>query len=199
MRISLFNKTLIVLSCLITLNITLSFCPFVEFAFSNDSLYDHLKCYKIKDVIKVKAVVDIDAAEFGLEEGCVVGKAKQFCVPAIKTVVQGPSMNINGQAIGNTFICYRIRCKGRDSEQEMQITDQFGNKIMVFKSERQLCVPACIPSPEICDDRLDNDCDGAVDCFDEEDCCSSGVCIPELRQRTVTEELYKCVGIRRAP
>jgi hypothetical protein len=77
----------------------------------------------------------------------------------------------------------------------MEIADQFGNKIIEIRRERLLCVPACIPSPEVCGDGRDNDCDGVADCLDKEDCCPSpgGRCIPELRVKTVQYEVQKCV------
>ena len=43
---------------------------------------DHLKCYKIKDPVKLKGIVDITTPQFPPELGCKVSKAKMFCVPA---------------------------------------------------------------------------------------------------------------------
>lgn len=35
--------------------------------------------------------------------------------------------------------------------------------------------PSCIPTPEVCDDHLDNDCDNIVDC-DDDDCTGNPLC-----------------------
>ena len=74
---------------LIALAILASF--FVSAA--NAQVNDHLECYKIKDPIKLNAVVDLDAlqnrfdvATAGLK-GCVLStKAALFCVPVTKSV-----------------------------------------------------------------------------------------------------------------
>ncbi len=42
-----------------------------------------------------------------------------------------------------------------------------------------LCVPNQFPSNEICNDSLDNDCDGNTDCSDS-DCASSNVCCQDV-------------------
>ena len=45
---------------------------------------DHLRCYKVKDPLKLKGFVDLDTAQFGLAPGCKITKAKLLCVPADK-------------------------------------------------------------------------------------------------------------------
>ena len=48
---------------------------------------DHLKCYKVKDPLKLAGTVDLDTPQFGVDSGCKISKAKLFCVPATKTNV----------------------------------------------------------------------------------------------------------------
>ena len=35
---------------------------------------DHMRCYKMKDSIKLKGFVDIDTPQFGLAPGCRLGR-----------------------------------------------------------------------------------------------------------------------------
>lgn len=47
---------------------------------------DHLKCYKIRDPLLLKRIVDLDSRQFGLEPGCKISRAQLFCVPVTKKV-----------------------------------------------------------------------------------------------------------------
>ena len=46
---------------------------------------DHLNCYKMKDPVKLAAVVDL-APWFAVENGCKVMPAKMLCGPAATTI-----------------------------------------------------------------------------------------------------------------
>lgn len=60
-----------------------------------------------------------------------------------------------------------------------EVGDELGNALSFAQSAKQnaedaLAAP-CFPEPEICDDGIDNDCDGATDC-DDGDCDSDPAC-----------------------
>ena len=40
---------------------------------------DHLKCYKIKDPVKLTGLIDLDSEQFGFDPDCKIRKAKYFC------------------------------------------------------------------------------------------------------------------------
>ena len=48
---------------------------------------DHLKCYKVTDPLRLSGVVDLNSPQFGAETGCIISKARLFCVPVTKNVV----------------------------------------------------------------------------------------------------------------
>ena len=49
---------------------------------------DHLKCYKVKDSLKLGGSADLDTPQFGMDPGCKISSAALFCVPATKTNVE---------------------------------------------------------------------------------------------------------------
>ena len=50
-------------------------------------VHDHLKCYKMKDHLKLEAEGDLITPRFGHEYQCRVSKAQLYCVPSAKTNV----------------------------------------------------------------------------------------------------------------
>ena len=48
---------------------------------------DHLKCYTIKDGIKVSGLADLGTSAFGADPGCTISKAQLFCVTGTETSV----------------------------------------------------------------------------------------------------------------
>jgi len=105
---------------------------------------DHIKCYKIKDSLKLKGVVvDLDSPQFGLEPGCAVRKARKFCVPVKKTVTATPVplLPIAGQNLVDDYICYLIKCK-TTAPPETRVEDQFGNRTVSKFKAFELCTPA---------------------------------------------------------
>ncbi len=120
---------------------------------------DHLKCYKIKDPLKLKGVVDLDGVQFGLEAGCKVGKAQLFCVPVTKNVQEAfnkktsiDPLPIFGPAIKTDSICYPIKCQ-KPQIPPTTVTDQFGSRTIEFKKAFMLCTPAFkgVPPPIPCE------------------------------------------------
>ena len=111
---------------------------------------DHLKCYKIKDDIKLKGTVDLRSQQYGLEAGCKISKAKLFCIPATKSNVQvqakNPSGPVNplpifGPPARGDRICYKVKCQGIVPVTQVA-TDQFGTHNMTKFKPFMLCTPA---------------------------------------------------------
>ncbi len=142
---------------------------------------DHLKCYKIKDDIKLKGVVDLDGQQFGLEPGCKISKAKLFCVPVTKSNVQVEAKNddgpvtplpILGPPAPGDRICYKVKCPGPQPP-DTTASDQFGTHNMTKFKAFMLCTPAgkFTPPPIPCDLSGYPSCGG--DCPDPTQTCES--------------------------
>jgi len=110
---------------------------------------DHLKCYKIRDPVKLAAVVDLDSPQFGLEAGCKVTPAKMFCVPARKTVISAVDkatglpitpLPVTGPDPGDR-ICYKVKCP-EPFPPDTEATDQFGTRRLTKLKPFMLCAPA---------------------------------------------------------
>jgi hypothetical protein len=149
-----------------------------------DAQFDHLQCHKIKDSNKFKAaVVDLTAIQidFQLPDTCtVIGKAKEFCVPVEKSVIDfgdAPGSLIgSGQDLSeNDYLCYKIKC-AKTTIPDTLATDQFGARALAkIKTAGKLCVPAVkgivttttLP-PVLCESSGFPVCDG--------DCATGEVC-----------------------
>ena len=132
-------------------------------------LPDHLKCYKIKDPVKLKGVLDVDTPQFGPESGCTVSKAKLFCVPATKTVVSVEDkatglplspLPMTGVPTAEDRVCYKLKCDAQPADQE--VTDQFGTRTLSKLKASMVCTPA-VKGTAYCGDGVKNGaeaCDG---------------------------------------
>jgi hypothetical protein len=118
-------------------------------------LDDHLKCFKITDSFRLKGTVDLDSAALGLEPGCRVLGARQYCVPVRSTIVSAEDdgapvtpIALSGPNPGDR-ICYRVRCP-QPVPPSGQVTDVFGSRTVEFKRAYTLCTPAVAgpPPPE---------------------------------------------------
>jgi hypothetical protein len=114
---------------------------------------DHLKCFKVKDPLKLAGVADLDSPQLGgLDAGCTVSRTKLFCVPASKTVVSATD-----RATGNPItplpltttptqddrVCYKVRCPAPALPLPDQIiTDQFGTRTVGKLKASLVCTPA---------------------------------------------------------
>jgi hypothetical protein len=113
---------------------------------------DHLKCYKMKDSLKLTGVLDIDSPQFGLDAGCTVSKAKLFCVPAEKSVVSATDRATGDPITPLPFttaptpddrVCYKVRCPVPAVPlPDQSITDQFGNRVVSKLKASLICTPA---------------------------------------------------------
>jgi len=133
---------------------------------------DHLECWRGHDNVRLRGVVEIDNAQFGLPKDCRIKPAQFFCAPAAKSVVEvnvGPLLPVSGGRVPGDFVCYRVRCPKTDIA-DQTVTDQFGTR--VFKLNRSnrrlkrgsflLCAPA-VTGTEFCGDGVTNGsetCDG---------------------------------------
>jgi hypothetical protein len=111
-------------------------------------LINHAKCYKIKDSVKLKAIVDLYTPNFGPDSGCSVKKAKSLCVPAHKQVTEATINNVvtsvrdDGEELtDNESICYKIKC-AKQVLADQTFLDQFGIHQMGKLKASLLCVPA---------------------------------------------------------
>lgn len=106
---------------------------------------DHLKCHKMKDPLKFKAVADLTAElqpQFSAQ-GCTIGKPKLFCVPVTKENVQPPEaapLQVDGQQLENDFVCYNVKCL--DTPPDTEVSDQFGSRTQSRYRTTFVCAPA---------------------------------------------------------
>jgi hypothetical protein len=105
---------------------------------------DHLKCHKMKDSLKLKATADFNALQAQYSaQGCVIGKAKLYCIPATKSNVTPPEAApfvVDGQQLDNGFICYNVKCL--DVPPDAALTDQFGSRTLTKLKSAMICAPA---------------------------------------------------------
>ncbi len=139
---------------------------------------DHLECFKIKDELKLKGFVDLDSPQYGLHDNCRISKAKYFCVPANKTVVQASSgsdpitpLDLLASPAPGDRICYSVRCPSQELPDQF-VTDQFGQRMLTKLKTKLVCTPA-VKGAAYCGDGIINgveDCEpgdvGSVTCED---------------------------------
>jgi hypothetical protein len=70
------------------------------------------------------------------------------------------------------------------------------NCVWEGKPNSGMCVDdvACVPEPEICDDNIDNDCDGLVSCDDIDDCGADPACQTTCNNDGVCDPGEDCLG-----
>jgi hypothetical protein len=159
--------------------------------------FDHEQCYKIKDPVKLKGTLDMDAPQFNVEPGCTVGKAKFFCAPAEKTFVSAtdkatglPIAPLPVYAPDVTYdrICYKLKCPEPVTPPDTLVTDQFGTRTLTKFKTKMICTPAVkgggfcgngvIDAGEACDAPSLGACPGTC----ESDCtctCPTACCYVE--------------------
>ena len=115
-------------------------------------LYDHMRCFKVKDEAKFAGTVSLTAfqTQFGVADNCrIKGKGKLFCVPVDKQVVEFEDKSKDGIAQLPVFgdelvddrICYKVKCPKQDIAAEA-VSDQFGARMLSGFKTQYLCTPA---------------------------------------------------------
>ena len=109
-----------------------------------DATADHLQCFDVKDDLKLRAIADLDSRQLGLDPNCTIGKAKLFCIPATKTVLDIPTLaHMTGPDAGDR-ICYEAQCKTPSTALPASTleADQFGARSLTMTRTTLLCTPA---------------------------------------------------------
>ncbi len=111
---------------------------------------DHLQCFKIKDPIKLKGVVALDAREYGLDPACKISKARMICIGAEKTLIEAFDRKerifplLLGGPEADTRVCYKVKCPRRKLPNPL-VADQFGERTLEKLKTSMLCTPAVLP------------------------------------------------------
>jgi hypothetical protein len=127
---------------------------------------DHLLCSRMTDPLQVSAALDLQAQmqpEFN-QQGCMLGKPFQFCVPATKSNVQPPptSPNIVGEPLKNDYICYLVKCP-KPTVPDRTVADQFGQRLQRNYKPFSVCVPAQKAAPPCGPTTSARQCGGTCD------------------------------------
>jgi len=135
---------------------------------------DHLKCYKVKDPLKVKVDVNLFSRQFQIDEDCkIIGNERYFCGGVNKVPDPAPPMDFPLYPDAHDRICYRIECPTKQGQnpvpEDVEVVDQFGKRTLTNFNPHYLCTPAYKPG-ESCAERTF--CGG--DCTDENG--NPGIC-----------------------
>ena len=98
---------------------------------------DHLKCYMVKDPLKVKEDVALFSSQFGIPEDCkIIGKQRFFCGGVNKQVF--PPSDFMAFPDAHDRICYRIECPQKQGQnpvpEDVEVVDQFGLIVLVSRA-----------------------------------------------------------------
>jgi len=161
-------------------------------------LHDHLKCYKIKDTSTSSAAVDLrplDIANFEVDAGCTLKvRSRQVCFPVNKGLISttGPHFDVNGQALANPYLCYKVRCPSAVLPESLQMSDQFGTRTLTGFRTSTVCAPAILGAPPVtttttntvpegtprnCVDATPPNCDGTCNDFNGSCQEEAGACV----------------------
>lgn len=109
-------------------------------------IFDHLKCYNIKDFAPHKLykldLIPEQKPPFSSELGCrIVVPAKLFCIDVIKQNVVPPPPGAAPGPKASDYLCYKLVCP-KTPLPMLVITDQFGARDVQIKPPKFLCAPA---------------------------------------------------------
>ncbi len=105
---------------------------------------DHLTCYKLKDPLKVKGTLDVDAGSLGVAKGCKISKAQLYCVPADAQNVALPgatTVPVDGPRAAGGRICYKVACP-KATVAPQDVSDAFGTRTLDKLKTSMVCAPA---------------------------------------------------------
>ena len=160
-------------------------------------IHDHLKCFKIKDSASFSAVVDLrplEDGEFGVDGGCTLKvKSREVCFPVEKDLVStdAPSQVVGGVDLSNAFLCYKVHCPSETTPESLDMSDQFGTRMISGLRTTTVCAPAVIGDPppttttttlphgppRNCVDATAPNCDGTCGSSDSACIEQSGACV----------------------
>jgi len=108
---------------------------------------EHLKCYKIKDPLKLAGTLDLDTPKFGADPGCRISKAKMYCVPSTATNVAVVDKNTGDPIVPEPTpgtnpgarICYKVTCPS--VAPDVTVADQFGSRTATKLKAMMVCTP----------------------------------------------------------
>jgi hypothetical protein len=110
---------------------------------------DDLLCYRARETFfNLRAVVDADTRNLGLQTDCRVGHSRLFCAAAhttIQTINVGPLLPIDGTGSDDDRVCYRAVCPQPHPGPQV-VSDRFGSRTVTQLVPRHLCVPAPAPT-----------------------------------------------------
>jgi hypothetical protein len=161
-------------------------------------LHDHLKCFKVKDPSSFGATADFlpaDTATFESDAGCTVKvRSRQLCVPVSKNLLTsgGPDLDISGIELTNAFLCYKVRCPPANLPAALQMSDQFGTRVLTGLRTTTVCAPAIVGAPPVtttttstlpdgiprdCTNATPPNCDGTCDNYNFACVEQAGACV----------------------
>ncbi len=148
------------------------FLPALNYAGVAPLPLDHQICFKIKDGIRVRADLDLLSEQFDISENCkIIGNKRLYCTSGNKMADPPPVFEFPDFPDASDQICYRIECP--IEQEDVEVVDQFGVRIVSNLRTRYLCTPA-IRTDEPCEMRAA--CGG--DCNDEVG--NPGICAAQM-------------------
>lgn len=125
---------------------------------------DHLKCYKVKDPLRLKGPkpswLNLEGTDFGTDQCRIVGLFRLYCVPSKAAVTQpierkfsppgGPYAVFtpspwSGEPLVEDKLCYKISCTNTapvPPNPSLQVDDQFGTRALSKLKPYLVCGPA---------------------------------------------------------
>ena len=155
--------------------VVISLAALVLATSSQAQVSDHLKCYKVKDPLKLSGTLGLISSQFDAEAGCQVSSTALFCVPAVTSnpIVRNHAtkppqpitpLPLSAGAAGVDRICYKVKCPKRTvAIPDQSVTDEFGNRTLSKLTTTLVCTPT-VKGTAFCGNGIvdpGEQCDGA--------------------------------------
>ncbi|HET9062462.1 MAG TPA: hypothetical protein VFO62_04160 [Candidatus Binatia bacterium] len=133
----------------VSTNLATSLYALTFVAVAHAQPYDHLACYKVKDL---KTFTSAPATLSALQSqfaalGCEIkGRARQVCVPvdaAVGPVEGGAHTTFPTESVTFDRICYRVKCSG-SAPVSLEMGDGFGTRTIEAFKISTICLPAVV-------------------------------------------------------